>query len=235
PFDSAGLAQDDKLEEEFFDSASLAQDDKVEKENLESRVKSQETETSVVSADSQEPIADSFEDPEPEKTDFLHWLGRLNEENLESEGESLESRVKSQETETSVVSADSQDPIANSSEDPEPDTQNLTPETRNLTPEPEQPEAKSQEPSADDLLITRFIETNPSISRVQEKFFDPVVKAKESERLDDTLITETMAKILVKQEKFDKAIDAYRKLQLKYPKKSDYFAALIEELKLKIN
>ena len=71
------------------------------------------------------------------------------------------------------------------------------------------------------------------MQRVQEKMYDPAVQAKESERLDDTLMTETMARILVKQEKFERAIDAYKKLQLKYPQKSDYFAALIEEINRK--
>ena len=45
----------------------------------------------------------------------------------------------------------------------------------------------------------------------------------------DELITETLANIFVEQKKYDKALDAFKKLSLKYPEKSVYFAARIEE------
>ncbi len=46
----------------------------------------------------------------------------------------------------------------------------------------------------------------------------------------DELITETLAKIYVQQKKYDKALDAFKKLSLKYPEKSVYFAARIKEI-----
>ena len=53
----------------------------------------------------------------------------------------------------------------------------------------------------------------------------------------DDIITETFANILWHQGKHEKALDTFKKLSLKYPEKSIYFAARIEELKtsLKIN
>ena len=43
-------------------------------------------------------------------------------------------------------------------------------------------------------------------------------------------ITESMAKIYIKQELFDKAINIYQKLILKYPEKSVYFADRIKKV-----
>ena len=50
----------------------------------------------------------------------------------------------------------------------------------------------------------------------------------------DDFVTETMAKVYVQQEKYDKAIATYQKLSLLKPEKSVFFAAQIEELKNKI-
>lgn len=44
------------------------------------------------------------------------------------------------------------------------------------------------------------------------------------------ITTEAMADVLVKQKRYDKAIEMYRKLSLQNPAKSTYFASLIEDL-----
>ena len=49
---------------------------------------------------------------------------------------------------------------------------------------------------------------------------------------DEELVTETLASIYFQQKNFDKALDAYKKLSLKYPEKSIYFAGRIEEIEL---
>ncbi len=48
---------------------------------------------------------------------------------------------------------------------------------------------------------------------------------------DGSLATETLAQIYRSQGLKNKAIETYRKLSLKYPEKSVYFAALIDEIK----
>ena len=45
-------------------------------------------------------------------------------------------------------------------------------------------------------------------------------------------MTETLARIYAEQKKYDRAIEAYRILMLKNPKKSSFFANRIEELKV---
>lgn len=58
----------------------------------------------------------------------------------------------------------------------------------------------------------------------------------DEEDIDDACFTETLAKIYIKQQRYDKAVEIIRKLSLKYPKKNIYFANQLKELeKLIIN
>jgi hypothetical protein len=52
---------------------------------------------------------------------------------------------------------------------------------------------------------------------------------------NDDIVTETFANILMAQGKLQKALEAFEKLSLKYPEKSIYFAARIEEVKSLLN
>jgi tetratricopeptide (TPR) repeat protein len=84
-------------------------------------------------------------------------------------------------------------------------------------------------------LIDSFIEKSSSIARKYRS-----MNGEETPQSDLTdsyqftpqdLVTENLAKIMVRQGKSDKAIDIYEKLILKYPQKKTYFATCLEKLK----
>lgn len=64
----------------------------------------------------------------------------------------------------------------------------------------------------------------------KHKAAEPVKVAKEEE-IDPAFVTETLAGIYEKQRKYAKAIKVYEALTLKFPEKSDLFAARIQYLK----
>lgn len=53
--------------------------------------------------------------------------------------------------------------------------------------------------------------------------------------VSDDIITETFAQLLVSQEKYGEAVQAFEKLSLRFPEKSIYFATRIEEIKNRVN
>ncbi len=74
------------------------------------------------------------------------------------------------------------------------------------------------------------------IEKIEEKkenpsFFSATETAKKSLSENDDFITETLAKIYKEQGHFDKAIDAFEKLILKFPEKNTLFASQINEIK----
>ena len=87
-------------------------------------------------------------------------------------------------------------------------------------------------------LIDTFLENNsdePLLSS-QERADEPEPEEKEPEPEDESYFTETLAKIYVKQQRYSKALEIIKKLNLKYPKKNAYFADQIRFLeKLIIN
>jgi hypothetical protein len=85
--------------------------------------------------------------------------------------------------------------------------------------------------SADRRLILNFIQEDPGPIRADKQSRTKGDVSLSSIREHDGFITDTLAKIYVKQRLYAKAIYAYEKLSLKYPEKSAYFAAQIEKIR----
>ena len=80
-------------------------------------------------------------------------------------------------------------------------------------------------------LIDKFIEENPKIPPLSKEaiikdFSVPIDEDK------SYLMTETLAKIYLEQKKYQKAIQAYEILILKYPEKSSFFANRILDIQI---
>jgi len=81
-------------------------------------------------------------------------------------------------------------------------------------------------------LIDNFISEEPIISKVNKNdFYSPTEKGRESLSESNLPVSETLAQIFIDQGNNLLAIESYKKLMLKYPEKSVYFAGLIKNLK----
>jgi tetratricopeptide (TPR) repeat protein len=84
-------------------------------------------------------------------------------------------------------------------------------------------------------IIENFIRNEPRIAPVRGKLIDPAEQEDLAQRSQSTvptgtLVTESFAKILARQGKYDKAVEIYEKLSLRNPEKTAYFAVKISEL-----
>ncbi|HQG38665.1 MAG TPA: tetratricopeptide repeat protein, partial [Chitinophagales bacterium] len=84
----------------------------------------------------------------------------------------------------------------------------------------QQEEQKLFEPNFEEGEVDLFNEIDEEVSKV----------ATDSIQFKQDMMTETLAKIYQKQGKYDKALEIYNTLRLKFPEKNAYFAALIEKL-----
>ncbi|MFA6924271.1 MAG: hypothetical protein WC223_08445 [Bacteroidales bacterium] len=84
-------------------------------------------------------------------------------------------------------------------------------------------------------LIEEFIIKEPKIAPFKKDSSDDkklIIDLAESSIVDDEeIVTETLAKIHLRQGNFNKAIKIYEKLSLKFPEKITYFATQINSIK----
>ena len=78
-------------------------------------------------------------------------------------------------------------------------------------------------------LIDKFLDTNPKIVPSKDT---PKINIETANKVShDGLMTETLARIYLEQHNYEKAIQSYKILSLKYPEKSGFFADQIKAVK----
>ena len=91
-------------------------------------------------------------------------------------------------------------------------------------------EAEKAGPLSDKIhIIDRFLKADPKIPPGGKN--ESSNYSLEEDFYSNELMTETLAKVLVKQKKYKKAISAYKILSLKYPEKNVFFAGKIKEIR----
>ena len=93
---------------------------------------------------------------------------------------------------------------------------------------------KAEQKNRQQAIIDRFLRKNPRIEARKDEIPDGEM-APESLEDHPELISETLAEIHTRQGKTDRAIEIYKKLSLKFPEKSSYFAKKIESIERKTN
>lgn len=101
-------------------------------------------------------------------------------------------------------------------------------ESRQPVSIPEKSKEKTQ------LLVDKFIETEPRMPRPKAEFFSPVKSAKESVKEEGIPVSETLAKIYELQGNYPKAIGVFEKLIELLPNKREIFETKIAEIKAKM-
>lgn len=89
----------------------------------------------------------------------------------------------------------------------------------------------SLKPIEKTMKIVDFISKSVKKEKPKNEFFSPIAMAKESIQENNSIMTETLAKVYLEQGHYDKAITAFEILSLKYPQKSGLFADQIKAIK----
>ena len=92
---------------------------------------------------------------------------------------------------------------------------------------------KRKDATNSNSLIDKFIKSDPTIKRTQAKIFTPEDMAIRSAEEDPNIATETLAYIYSKQGLYNKALEVFQQLILRYPNKKAYYMEKMEEVQNK--
>lgn len=182
------------------------------------KVEVKETAAPVIAAVSTDP---NF-DPEVALSKFIADLGPMREMKLKFE-KALEEfeKEKATKAEISVPDKPKRKPRASKNAN-EQLLEEIKTTKKKITPEtPKQIEQIE--------IIDQFIKTKPVIPKAVSAQTELDLSGP-NDTYNENVVSETLALILIKQGKKDKAVEVLRKLIWKFPQKKAYFAAQIEEL-----
>jgi len=199
-------AEDPEVEEDAF----TLMDDHIEDHGDDADVQAipEKEETEMEEPETEEPVALPVMDPLDENDDESDGLHE------ESPDQTIAKEKESAPAENDEETVLSEDPAGTASEK-----------------EVQQQSETNSEENGSPNLIERFLKNEPGVIKADKETNLEGDISEGSVQEDDSYITDTLAKIYVKQGLHAKAIYAYERLSLKYPEKSAYFAAQIEKIK----
>lgn len=168
---------------------------------------------------------------EDEEMSFVEWL-KSRKTNKPSEDKEEKKQINQKEQITTKENID--EFVAEQKEDekkePEQKIENL-PRVEEIKEVVQEKKDKGLSKKQINALLDKFIQSDPKISRPEKDMYNPVKTAQQSVEDQESLVTETLAKIHLLQKNYSKAIETYKRLILVYPEKKIYFATQIEKIR----
>lgn len=170
---------------------------------------------------------------EDEEMSFVEWL-KSRKTNKPSEDKEEKKQINQKEQLTTKENVDEfvaeQTEIKEEKKEPEQKIESL-PRVEEIKEVVQEKKDKGLSKKQINALLDKFIQSDPKISRPEKDMYNPVKTAQQSVEDQESLVTETLAKIHLLQKNYSKAIETYKRLILVYPEKKIYFATQIEKIR----
>jgi len=191
------------------------------------------TSINFTNASNEVQILEEIEVIDLEVVEVLHQKTKDSHSDIVTEVVEKELKIETLENEASIATLEIGKPIDFNSTEPHSFNEWMQLASQKPIEREEKTEIIAEETAKTEEkinLIDKFIETNPKIQPVDKNAKNQIFTTYNSSG-NESLMTETLAKVYLEQKKYENAIKAYRILSLKYPEKSGFFADRIKAIK----